>query len=276
MASGWRNRETELRIVQKLIVVAVLFFALLPAEHMAFAAEPIDADGPDFVESSEVIGKNRFQYEADLLSQRDQRTPTVIQTTSTPTLLKYGITDTIELRLQTEGYIRNASQNNNAVQTGTGDTALGLKWHSQDKEDAAGKPSISWLLHFDTPSGSNGFSRPGVRPSLRSVMTWELPQNFALGVMPGIKYDTANDGHRYTSGILGVVLNNRLTERFRAFVEMSAEQLAHAQDGGNVAYWDIGAAYLLTTDTQLGARAGFAANQNTPSNYFLIEVAQRF
>jgi hypothetical protein len=276
MASGWRNQEVDMKPIQRLIIWVVFFLSFCPTVHTAIAAEPIDADGPDFVESSEVIGKNRFQYEADALFEQDRRAPVAIQTSSTPILLKYGITDTIELRVQTEGYIRIASENGNTFQSGTGDTALGLKWHSQDKEDATGKPSVSWLLHFDTPSGSKGFSRPGIRPSLRSVMTWELPQNFALGVMPGIMYDTADDGHRYTSGILGVVLNRRVNENFRAFVEMSAQQLAHTQDGGTVAYWDIGAAYLLTTDTQLGVRAGVAANQNTPNGYLLFELAQRF
>ena len=107
-------------------------------------------------------------------------------------------------------------------------------------------------------------------------MTWELPQDFALGFMPGIKYGTDADRHRFTSGIFGVVLNRRMTEKFRAFIEMSAPQLAYAQDGGAVMFGDIGAAYLLTMDSQLGGRAGVAANQNTPNSYFLMELAQRF
>lgn len=241
-----------------------MLVALLLMEPGAYAAEPIDADGPDFVESSEVVGRGRFQYEADMMWVRDN----LASVQSTPVLLKYGVTATTELRIDSEGYI------SDHLQTGVGDTAFGLKWHTQDRDEE--KAAVSWILHFDTASGSREFSRPGVRPSLRSVMTWELPQNFALGVMPGIKYDTDSAGRRFASGILGVVLNRRVTEAFRAFIEMSAPQLASAQDGGSVAYWDVGAAYLLTRDSQLGGRAGVAANQSTPGRYFLMELAQRF
>lgn len=262
-----------MKVTQHTFAVAVLGLVFSFAAQPVLAEEPIDADGPDFVESSEVIGKHRFQYEADLVSQRDQRTQPIIQTTSTPALLKYGITDTIELRVQTDGY--GYIKNGRSTQSGMGNTEMGFKWHSQDMDAAHRKPSISWLLHFD-PFDAIGINSPELQPSLRSVMTWELPQSFALGVMPGIKYNTAVDGHRYTAGILGIVLNNRLSEKFRAFVEMSAEQLAHAQDGGNIIYWDAGAAYLITNDTQLGGRVGVAANLNTPSNYILLEIAQRF
>jgi outer membrane putative beta-barrel porin/alpha-amylase len=135
---------------------------------------------------------------------------------------------------------------------------------------------VSWILHFDTPSGSDPFKGNGIRPSLRSVITWELPHDLALGLMPGIKYDTGDDGHRFTSAIFGAVLNKRVNDRFRAFVEMSASQIAHARDGGVLADWDVGAAYLINNDVQLGVRTGVAANRNTPNNYVLFELAQRF
>ena len=77
-----------MKVTQHSFAVAILGLVFSFTDQSALAVEPIDADGPDFVESSEVIGKNRFQYEADLVSQRDQRTQPVIQTTSTPALAK--------------------------------------------------------------------------------------------------------------------------------------------------------------------------------------------
>jgi hypothetical protein len=94
--------------------------------------------------------------------------------------------------------------------------------------------------------------------------------------MPGIKYDTREDGQRFTSAIFGAVLNRRFSDRFRAFVEFSGSQIARGADGGVLASWDIGAAYLVNNDLQLGARAGVAANRNTPNSYVLFELAQRF
>lgn len=108
------------------------------------------------------------------------------------------------------------------------------------------------------------------------MVTRDLPEDFALGLMPGVKYDSADDGHRFMSGIFGAVLNKRMTQNFRAFVEVSAPQLASARNGGVVASWDLGTAYLCTNDTQLGVRAAVAANHNTPAGTVVFELVQRF
>jgi outer membrane putative beta-barrel porin/alpha-amylase len=249
---------------------AALLCALLLVALPARALEAIDTDGPDFVESSEAVPRGHFQYEIDLTSVRDRRSDPHTTTISTPTLLKYGFADNLEIRIAPEGYVRQNGE------SGAGDTAFGIKWHSQDRDAALGKPAVSWILHFDTPTGSTQFKGNGVRPSLRTVLTWSLPHELALGLMPGIKYDTREDGQRFTSAIFGAVLNKQFSDRFRGFVEFSGSQIARAADGGVLASWDIGAAYLVNNDIQLGARAGVAANRNTPNSYVLFEWAQRF
>jgi len=107
-------------------------------------------------------------------------------------------------------------------------------------------------------------------------MTWDLPHDLTLGLMPGTKHDAGEDSHPFTPGILGAVLNKRLTEKSRAFFEASATQLARARDGGTLADWNIGAAHLLSRETQIGFRAGVAANRNTPNGFVLLELAQRY
>jgi len=249
---------------------AALFATLCMIALPAGAIDQIDTDGPDFVESSEVVPKGRFQYEIDLTSVRNHGSAQPNTTQSTPTLLKYGATDNIELRLAPEGYVRQDGR------SGIGETAFGIKWHSQDRDQSRGKAAVSWILHVDTPSGSEQFKRNGLRPGLRSVITWDLPSDLALGVMPGLKYDTREDGQRFRSAILGAVLNKRFDERVRVFVEFSAVQIAHASDGGVLASWDAGIAYLVNNDFQLGLRAGVAVNRNSPNSHVLFEVAQRF
>jgi hypothetical protein len=98
-----------------LLRIAGLFLAVFIAVDGAGAAKPIDTDGPDFVESSEVVGKGRFQFEADVVSERDRRNAARVTTTSTPTLLRFGVTDAIELRVETEGWIRVMNANANAI-----------------------------------------------------------------------------------------------------------------------------------------------------------------
>jgi len=236
----------------------------------AVALEAIDTDGPDFVESSEVLAPGHFQYEVDVISSSGSRAAPGSALIATPGLLKYGIAKDFEIRLAPNGF----EQING--ESGWGDTALGIKWHAQDRDPQHGRPAISWLLHVDTPSGQAPFRGNGLRPSLRSVITWDLPHDFALGWMPGIKSDTGADGHRFSAFILGIVLNQRINEATRVFVEFAAPQIAASSDGGVIASWDIGAAYLISNDIQLGVRTGIAANANSPNSFLLFELAQRF
>ena len=66
----------------------------------------IATDRPDFVESSDVVGPGRFQLETGLTTDRRAQAGVTVRTLTTPTLFRYGIGDTLELRLETEGYTR--------------------------------------------------------------------------------------------------------------------------------------------------------------------------
>jgi hypothetical protein len=260
--------------------VSILLIAVLATAPVVYAANPIDTDGPDYVESSEVVGRGHFQFETDFTWERDRRNGARVTTFSTPTLLRFGVAETVELRVETEGWMQVKTDGAGALAgntlTGTGDTAAGLKWHSQDRNRETNTPAVSWIFHLQAPTGSDAFKGHGVAPSLRSVITWELPHDLALGFMPGIRYGAAPDGHRFASGIVGLVLNKQWTEKVRTFVENTTSQIAHAKDGGVLMSWDVGAAYLVTNDWQIGFRAGVAANKNTPNEYLLLELAGRF
>jgi hypothetical protein len=244
------------------------------------AADHIDTDGPDYVESTEVVGARRFQFETGPYLRNDTRNGARLRAGSTPLLLKAGLSETVEARLETDGYARlsgtEMAGSPMAAKSGFADTALGLKWHVHDQAPGSPTPTLAWIAHLELPSGSPALRGQGVRPSLRAVLGWSLPFEMSLGVMPGLKYDSREDGHRYPSGVLGVVLGRWWTPRLRTFVESSAEQIARQENGGVVLYKDIGAAYLLSDNWQLGGRAGWAANRNTPSRYVMLSLAARF
>lgn len=260
--------------------VTVAFVAALTALTcpLAALAEPIETDGPDFVESTEVVGKGRFQFETDFALERDRRNDETTRTFSTPTLLRMGVSDTIELRLANDFHSRQTTSSaaGNTTESGRGDVTLGLKWKSHDADKKAGTPDVAWILHFDTPSGSEAFRGRGVRPSLRGVFGWELRDDYSFGLMPGLAYESRADGHRYVSGILGAVIGKQFTDRFRMFVETATAQLAKSENGGIVSTINVGWAYLLSDDWQIGGRVQFAANRNSPSNTLVFEIAGRF
>jgi hypothetical protein len=125
-----------------------LFCAFVAIALPAHALDAIDADGPDFVESSEVVAQGYFQYEVDFTYSSESRASPGVALFSTSALLKYGIVKGFEIRVAPNGYMR---QNGEA---GWGDTAVGIKWQTQDRDAAQGKPAVSWILHIDTPSGA--------------------------------------------------------------------------------------------------------------------------
>jgi hypothetical protein len=201
-----------------------------------------------------------------MLVERDRNLNTRERTLSTPTLLRYGAGDNWELRLETDGrtVARSTDLATGARSTTAGyaDTSLGLKWHLLD--DAGNVPSVGVLLHADLASGSRELRGSGVRPSLRLVAEWELPQELSLGVMPGVGVEKDDGGKRYQYGILGVVLGKSFGERTRGFVELSVPQAARAAHGGTMASFDAGGAYLITRNCQVDAMVARGLNRNTP------------
>ena len=183
----------------------LVFVALVAPSTGAGAADAITTDRPDVVESSLTVGRGRFQIETSIARERDKDAGAKTTVLTTPTLLRLGVSENLELRLESEGYVRakfsDPAAGIDARDSGYADLSPGLKWHALDGEGA--RPSVAVLLHADIDSGSRPFRGEGIRPSLRTPFEWELQNDFSLGVMPGIVYDKT-DGRRHASGILAV------------------------------------------------------------------------
>ncbi|MEX5744253.1 transporter [Massilia sp. X63] len=252
--------------------------ALCAATAHAQDQDSIEADRPDFVESSKVVGKGRVQLETSALYERDRNEEGRERTLSTPTLLRIGVSDTLELRIETDGrMVRHGREDGQRVtQAGYGDTALGLSWHALDAQ--GGRPSVGVHLASEFASGSRAFRGEGVRPSLRVAAEWELPNEVTLGVMPGIGIDRDRSGPgagRYRYGIFGIVAEKAFGERLRGLVEVALPRIARGKHGGTEASFDVGAAYLLSKDVQLDAMLSRGLNSRTPDIAFTIGLSIR-
>lgn len=246
----------------KPVALALPLLALL-AFAPAHAAEPIATDRPDFVESSNVVGNGRFQVETSLAAERNSLDGVRDRSVSTPTLLRYGISDTLELRLESDGRVRGRSTDSSGVMrfSGTADASVGMKWHATDGGGSA--PSVGVLVHADLDSGSSTLRGSGVRPSVRVVGEWELPADFSLGMMPGLSYENNDAGKRFVNGIFGIVVGKALTERFRTFAELALPQIASSKNGGTQASFNTGVAYLINDNCQVDAAVSKGLNHRT-------------
>jgi outer membrane putative beta-barrel porin/alpha-amylase len=237
--------------------------------------DAIQTDRPDFVESSAVVGKGKMQLETSFAIERNRMEKHHERTSSTPTLLRIGTGDTWELRIETDGRtdFRSTDDTNGKIDTAHGysDLSVGVKLHAQD--GAGSKPSTAWLLHADIDSGSSAFRGHGIRPSLRWTAEWELPHAFSLGVMPGLTYDTTERGHRFVGGLFGIVLGKSWNERFRTFAEVAAPRIARAGNGGSIATFDVGGAYLLSDTCQVDTALSRGLNKNTADLSWTVGIS---
>ena len=246
----------------------------------AIAEEGIVTDRPDVAESSAVVGRGHFQIETSFVSERDKADGLKTTRQSTPTLLRLGVSESVELRVESDGFARARTQNSSTGATqrerGFSDASLGVKWHTQEGNEAQGTPSMAWLLHADLDSGSAGFRGQGLRPSLRFVAEWELPNEVSVGVMPGVMLDRNAQGGRFASGILAVTVGKAWTPEWRGYVELAGLQLASRRNGGSIVSFDAGVAWLVSPSMQLDASFSRGLNATAPDFQWGIGLSVRY
>jgi hypothetical protein len=203
-----------------------------------------------------VVGRGHLQLETGLQWARDREDALRVHERSTPTLLRAGLGDTLELRLETDGLLWRSEREPDGTRQesrGTNDVAIGVKWHQQDGDAERHTPGVAWLLHVELPTGSAELRGHGARPSLRVVGEWDLPAGWSLGVMPGVGVDSDDSGRRHAYGVLAATLGRDFTPQWHGFVELAAQRLAGARLGGNLVTADTGFAWQPLPWLQLDA-----------------------
>jgi Putative MetA-pathway of phenol degradation len=259
--------------------ISVVILALWSVTN-AYAEDQIQTDRPDFVESSNTVGKGRFQIETSVAYESDKNSDARSRTFSTPTLLRLGLADDWEFRFETDGRLSQRVEDLSTHQTdhanGYADFALGFKWHQDDGDEKTMAPSTAWLFHLDMPAGSKAFLSHQVRPSLRYVAEWELANDYSMGVMPGLIYEVNDTGDRYWAGIFGLVVGKSFSDKFRGFVEFGGQSITSRRNGGSQLTFDIGVAYLLNDLVQLDLLYNRGLNQYTPDDNIGLGLSVKY
>jgi hypothetical protein len=260
-----------------LLSLAVLSSLSLSGAAHAADDDTIVTDRPGVAESSKVVGKGRVQLETSVAWERQRDDALHSRTLTTPSLLRVGLGDTLELRIETDGrtieHDVDPASGTHAVSAGWADTELGLKWHVANQQGS--HPSLGWLLHAALPSGSHDFKGHGVRPSLRLSAEWELPGDYSLGLMPGVGSDSDDNGSRYGYGVFAANLGKDFGEHAHGFVELAAPQIAHAAHGGTQMLFDTGMSYSVNRNCQVDFAVTHGLNHRTPDLGFAFGLSLR-
>lgn len=259
------------------LMVPGLALAACIAALPALAAEdvaPIGPDRPDFVDSSDVVGRGRVQLEFGLAGERTKLGGQTLRGNATPLQLRIGVGDDWELRLASDG--RLGARTGPARERGWGDLSVGLKWHQQDGDAQTLWPGLGWVVRADLDTGSRAFRGQGTRPAVNFVAEWEFAGGYSLGVMPGLYVERNDEGRRYTGAVLAAVVGKSLNERTQVFAEVAGQQLAPARHGGKVVTFDVGATYRVTDDLQVDAALSRGLTRQSPDVLWTVGASVRF
>lgn len=228
--------------------------------------DAISPDRPNIANSSQVVGDGRVQVEIGVNRDRQHNDELRVRTLSTPALLRIGLGDTTELRVETDGrtvsHEVDRASGARTTSAGWDATSIGFKWHVADGEGVY--PAIGLIGAVTLPTGSSGLRGRGLLPQLALPAEWELPEGWSLAVTPGVGKDLDDQGTRFSYGILAASLGKKLGERAQAFFEVAAPQIASASHGGNRVQVDAGVSWLLNKDCQVDAMVVRGLNRNTP------------
>lgn len=276
MRGLWHTDEMNAHHIVRRACVAA---ALILAAHAA-QADPDDAISPDrpgFANAPDVVGRHRIQLETSLQWDRERHDDEHERTLSTPTLLRFGVSDAVELRLETDGrdivHDVDPATGERTTTTGYADTALGIKWHLADQQGA--RPSLALLGEVELPSGSRRLRGHGARPAVYLPAGWELERGWSVQFEPGVAMENDERGARYRYGFLALTLARELTQRWQGFVEVAAPQIASSEHGGTQAAIDGGFTYRVSKDCQLDASVIKGINHNTPDLSFAFGLSIR-
>ncbi|WP_322403203.1 transporter [Massilia luteola] len=235
-----------------------------PAAHADDDA--INPDRPNVANSSQVVGARRVQLETGVQWDRERDDDAHVRTLTTPTLLRIGLSDALELRVETTGrtiaHASDPATGAHTVSAGWADGAAGVKWHLGDQDGM--RPAVGLIAEAALPTGSAALRGTGFRPSLDVPAEWDLGSDWSLGVMPGVGRDGDDAGSHYTYGVLAASLGKAFSERLHGFAEVAAPQIARAAHGGTQSVLDAGASWLVNRDCQLDAMVVHGLNRNVP------------
>jgi hypothetical protein len=238
---------------------------------------PIDTDRPGIADGSHVIGAGHFQIETGV--QQEYRSPSHgdEHTLFVPTLLRFGVNDRWEVRIESNGYSHDRTFIPGVgVSRASGYSPLsgGFKYHFQDAKEETRRPSLGAIFRVFPPSGSGGFQTEHVTGDLRLAMDWDFAPRWSLNANAGVA--VAEDEEGFVAGLLADTLTYQVTDRFTLFGDVGV-QGPESNVGRVSVILDGGAMYLLGKSTQVDFAVGKGTSGRTsPDLFWTVGLSHRF
>ena len=227
------------------IPVAVCAAAALVACPSAFAAaddslapsSPITAPG-GFVAAARKLIDDTVQTERAIVSRMVPSSWRL--NLGTPYVPRNG-------NLASHGAAASDSSDDAAVSPDSLDLSLGARWRVLHGDASTNVPSAAWMPDLQTADAHTA----ALRPKMSLSGEWALPNDFSLGLMPGMAVDYSMVGRRQATGTFAVTLGKSWSPQWRTFVDMARDRVAAVQIAGVSTSVDAGITFVATPSTQI-------------------------
>ena len=257
----------------RIVIVAVISMLISSSAPTAFcedsSADPINADRPGIADGSAVIGSSRLQIETGV--QRESHHSATGSETDLlfPTLIRAGINDSLEMRVEGNSWQHARSWNNDGTSQSTAGvtpTSIGMKYHLSDPISS---DTLSWgIIGRVFPTwGSKNFKTKTTTYDARLAADWAITPDLSLNPNIGIAHYEDDAGKAFTAGLYAATLGYNITPLLNVFIDTGL-QGPEAQHGKTSIIYDTGIAFLVTNWLQLDTSIGWGDNGSTPPSVF--------
>jgi hypothetical protein len=238
-----------------LLVLSVLF-------TIPLTGQSITTDRPDQTESAVTVGKGTLQLEGGMLLFRD-REAAYRAITAPSVLVRYGISEILELRFFSEYSAFNAGNNRFRPQDSWSDPQLGAKLDLAPLVKT--KFNMAILTHFVLPTNTSGSGASWGLVS-KLALAHELSPTLSLGYNLGYNY---MDDMAFPNWSAAFAFG--LTDELGLFIEPYGGWYDWKEIETSL---DFGFTYLLNEDVQADLSYGVGLNHET--HFFSMGISWRF
>jgi len=141
------------------------------------------------------------------------------------------------------------------------DTPLGARWRVLHGDASSHVPMAAWMPDMQSADARTA----SLRPTMNLSGEWALPNDFSLGVMPGMLVDYSTQGRRQANGTFAVTLGKSWSPQWRTFVDMARDRVASVQPAGVSNSVDAGVSFVATRSTQIDFAVTHGLSDSAPA-----------
>ncbi len=248
------------RKVTRCLPLLAYMTACAPATRPASPAPALEADRPDFTESTETVAPGFIQAEAGYTFNSEEGSTSH---SIGELLVRLPAGSRAEARIEFNSY--SIENNAGSVQRGFEDIEVGAKIKLIEHEERSALPNVSVLVLSTLPTGHSGIGSSAMQPGAKLALGWHLSERLALESNANYSY-AGESGTRFSQWSGSASLGLEITPCLGSFIEWFGTNPV-ALGLGRADYLNVGAGMGFGSSLKLDARVG--ANTHSTRDYFV-------